>query len=66
MATGTVRYFDTYKGVGFITPDVQVDDILVNYTDIMDGNKALKEGQKVEFEIHQGPKGPQAKNVKPK
>ncbi|MDP8259941.1 MAG: cold-shock protein [Candidatus Gygaella obscura] len=63
MATGTVKWFNNQKGYGFITPE-SGNDVFVHHTDIQgDGYKSLDEGQKVEFEIAQGPKGEQAKNV---
>ena len=65
MATGTVKWFNASKGYGFITPTDGGDDVFAHYSAIeMDGYKTLKEGQKVEFEVQQGPKGPQASNIR--
>jgi len=63
MATGTVKWFSNQKGFGFITPE-SGNDVFVHHSEIQgDGYKSLEEGQKVEFEITDGPKGDQAKNV---
>jgi CspA family cold shock protein len=65
MATGTVKWFNASKGYGFITPTDGGDDVFAHYSAIeMDGYKTLKEGQKVEFEVQQGPKGPQASQIR--
>lgn len=65
MPTGTVKWFRNEKGYGFITTD-EGEDVFVHFSSIvMDGFKTLDEGQKVSFEVTQGPKGPQANNVKP-
>ncbi len=65
MATGTVKWFNASKGYGFITPVDGGDDVFAHYSAIeMDGYKTLKEGQKVEFEVQPGPKGPQASNIR--
>lgn len=61
---GTVKWFNEGKGYGFITPD-EGPDVFVHFSAIMsEGFKTLAEGQRVEFDVEQGPKGPQAKNVR--
>ena len=63
MTTGTVKWFSDQKGYGFISPE-SGDDVFVHHSEIQgEGYKSLAEGQKVEFEIADGPKGDQAKNV---
>jgi CspA family cold shock protein len=65
MATGTVKWFNDAKGYGFITPDDGSEDLFAHFSAIeMNGFKTLKEGQKVAFEVTQGPKGKQASNIK--
>ena len=65
MAKGIVKWFSNQKGYGFITPDGGGKDVFVHHSAIQgDGYKTLDEGQAVEFEITQGPKGEQAANVK--
>ena len=65
-ATGTVKWFNDAKGFGFITPEGGGDDCFVHHSAIQaEGFRSLDEGQKVEFEIVQGPKGPAAENVRP-
>jgi len=64
MATGTVKWFNSSKGFGFIAPDDGSDDVFVHFNSIqMDGYKSLDEGQKVNFETEDGAKGPAAVNV---
>ena len=64
MPTGTVKWFNDDKGFGFITPDEGGDDLLAHHSAInMQGFKTLKDGQKVTFEVVQGPKGLQASNI---
>ena len=63
MAKGVVKWFNNSKGYGFITPE-SGNDVFVHYSAIQDeGYKTLEEGQQVEFEIKQGPKGEEAANV---
>ena len=63
MMTGTVKWFNAEKGYGFITP-TEGNDVFVHFSQIQkDGYKTLEEGEKVEFSIAEGPKGPQAENV---
>lgn len=64
MATGFVKWFNDSKGYGFIQADGMERDVFVHYSSISgDGFKTLTEGQRVEFELIDGPKGPQASNV---
>lgn len=65
MAVGTVKWFSNEKGFGFISRE-DGDDVFVHHSAItMEGYRTLTEGQKVEFDITQGPKGEQASNVRP-
>jgi CspA family cold shock protein len=66
LATGTVKWFNSEKGFGFIAPDDNSADVFVHFSAIESkGYRELLEGQKVEFETQQGPKGLQAANVRP-
>ena len=65
MTTGTVKWFNPDKGFGFISRE-EGDDVFVHFSAIQgDGYRNLDENQKVEFDVTQGPKGPQAENVRP-
>jgi len=65
MATGTVKWFNSSKGYGFISPNNGGDDLFAHFSAIdMDGYKSLKEGQHVEYAIQDSPKGPQAAHIK--
>jgi cold shock protein len=64
MATGTVKWFNDAKGYGFIAPEDGSKDVFVHFSNIAgDGFKSLGEGVKVEFEVREGAKGPEALNV---
>ncbi len=64
MGQGTVKWFSDEKGFGFISRE-DGDDVFVHHTGIVaEGFRTLKEGQRVEFEVTQGPKGAQATNVR--
>ena len=66
MAQGTVKWFNAEKGFGFIAQDGGGPDVFVHYSAIdVQGYRSLDENQKVEFEVTQGPKGPQADQVRP-
>jgi CspA family cold shock protein len=65
MAKGTVKWFNDQKGYGFISQE-DGPDVFVHFSAIQgDGFKTLSEGQEVDFDVTQGPKGPQASNVRP-
>ena len=66
MATGTVKWFSSEKGYGFITPEDGSADVFVHFSGITgEGYRNLEENQRVEYDVTQGPKGPQAANVRP-
>jgi CspA family cold shock protein len=66
VAQGTVKWFNAEKGFGFIAQDGGGADVFVHFSAIQsDGYRSLEENQRVEFEITQGPKGPQADQVRP-
>ena len=64
MSTGIVKWFNNAKGYGFVTPDDGEQDVFIHFSAIeMDGYKTIKEGQKVEFDVSEGPKGLHAAHV---
>ncbi|MFP3464136.1 cold-shock protein [Leifsonia sp. SIMBA_070] len=67
MAQGTVKWFNSEKGFGFIAPDDGSADVFAHYSEIASngGFRNLDENQKVEYDVAQGPKGPQAANIRP-
>ncbi|MGW6395082.1 cold-shock protein [Streptomyces sp. NPDC055103] len=66
MTVGTVKWFNAEKGFGFIAQEGGGPDVFVHYSAIASsGFRELHEGQRVEFDVVQGPKGPQAENVTP-
>ena len=66
MTVGTVKWFNAEKGFGFIAPEDGSADVFAHYSAIQSsGYRSLDENQKVEFDVTQGPKGPQAENIRP-
>ncbi|GII21443.1 cold-shock protein [Planosporangium mesophilum] len=66
MAQGTVKWFNADKGFGFISPDEGGPDVFVHFSAIESGGyRSLEENQRVEFQVTQGQKGPQAEQVRP-
>jgi cold shock protein len=65
MTTGTVKFFNSEKGFGFIATSTGEKDVFVHYSNVVgDGYKSLEEGQQVEFDVAQGRKGLEAQNVR--
>jgi CspA family cold shock protein len=66
VSSGTVKWFNESKGFGFITPDGGGKDLFAHFSEIQgSGFKSLKENQRVTFDVAMGPKGEQAKNIRP-
>jgi CspA family cold shock protein len=66
VSSGTVKWFNEAKGFGFITPDGGGKDLFAHFSEIQgNGFKSLKENQRVTFDVAMGPKGEQAKNIRP-
>lgn len=66
MPTGTVKWFNSEKGYGFIAPEDGGPDVFAHFSAItMSGYRTLTENQRVEYDVTQSPKGPQAENIRP-
>ena len=66
MAFGTVKWFNSEKGYGFVTPDGGGKDLFVHFSNIVgEGYRSLQDNKKVEYEQREGKKGPEACNVRP-
>jgi len=65
LATGTVKFFNTQKGFGFIVPDDGGQDLFVHRSNVETADQTLSDNQKVEFVVGQGRKGPEAQQVRP-
>jgi cold shock protein len=65
MTTGTVKFFNSERGFGFITPSTGEKDVFVHFSNVVgEGVRNLEDGQQVEFDLAQGQKGPEAQNVR--
>lgn len=64
MPTGTVKFFNDQKGFGFINPDDGGDDLFIHVSNVSPSEGLLREGQKVFYEVGQGRKGPEARDVR--
>ena len=65
MATGTVKFFNDQKGYGFIKPDDGGEDLFVHRSNVQTPEQTLHDDQRVEYEVGQGRKGPEARDVRP-
>ena len=63
MATGTVKMYDAEKGIGWICPDQDGPDVFVHYSSFKGGIRRLEDGERVEFQLTQGTRGPQADRI---